>query len=181
MPTAILAGGYLYTNGGSGYDEGANPNHGPEGGGTDVLIYRSAGGLTNTDTVEFGTGYFATMVTVVDDNMVTCRTPAHPADIVDIVLLDIDGNSVVSFPAGFTFEVESPYTFPTITSITPDTDVITGGASVVIIGTGFTPGMLVFFDDVVATDILYVSPTEYHCTVPPHELGVAKVSMRQTI
>lgn len=179
MPTATLTGGYTYTGGG--YVEGVNPDSGPESGGTDVVIYRGAGGLLDTDTVQFADGFFATNVVVIDDNTVSCRTPAHTPALVDVTLLDVAGETLAIYTAGYTFEVESPYAFPTITNIVPNHDVITGGVTVTITGTGFTPGMLVFFDDVLATSITYVSPTQYTCVVPPHEMGTAKVSMRQTI
>lgn len=163
---------------GPGYEEGSNPDEGPEVGGTEVIIYRSAGGLDDAKKVTFD-GRPATQLTVIDDNTLSCLTPAHPVATVDVVVKDGAGDEIVSFPAGFRYNLFTGYNFPTITGITPNTDTVLGGAEVTITGTGFIPGMQIYFDEFLADDITYVSPTQYTCRVPPHELGPAKVTMRQ--
>jgi len=160
------------------FSEGCNPDEGPELGGTEVTLYRGAGGLTTTKSITFD-GRPAMKVTVVDDNTVTCLSPAHPVDTVDVIALNAAGATLATYVDAFTYTLFAGYSFPTITSISPNTDTILGGTLVTITGTGFIPGMQVYFDELLADNITYVSSTTYTCRVPPHELGIAKVSMRQ--
>ena len=74
------------------------PNTGTAAGGDDVTI--TGTDLAGVEGVTFG-GVAATNVTVVDDDTVTCTTPAGAVGPVDVVVLDDGGN--VTEGAGFTY------------------------------------------------------------------------------
>src|SRR4029079_9710453 len=52
-----------------------------------------------------------------------------------------------------------------------------GGTAVTLTGTGFVDGILVNFDNISATDIVVVSPTEITCVTPAHALGLVDVTV----
>jgi hypothetical protein len=65
------------------------PNHGPAAGNTAVTI--TGTGLLGVEGVTIG-GSAATDVDVVSDTKVTCKTPAHAAGAVSVVLKDASGD-----------------------------------------------------------------------------------------
>jgi len=73
-------------------------------------------------------------------------------------------NSVGSKTQAFTLNVDQP---PTVTGISPSSGPAGGGASVTIIGTGFTGVTAVNFGTVPATSYTVVNPTTITATTPP--------------
>ena len=64
---------------------------------------------------------------------------------------------------------------PTLTRVEPDTDVVTGGATITIIGENFQAGATVTIGGNAASDVLFVSPTELAVEVPAGTAGSADI------
>ncbi|MEZ6186349.1 MAG: IPT/TIG domain-containing protein [Planctomycetota bacterium] len=62
-----------------------------------------------------------------------------------------------------------------LTAINPNVGNTAGGTTVTINGNGYLIGMSVTFDNVLATDVVVVSPTELTCKTPPHAQGLVDV------
>lgn len=156
---------------GSSTSDSISPSEGPITGGTEVTITASGGNFDTNPVVSFG-GEPATHVVVTSPTELTCRTPAHfPAETVDVQAGD------QLFEDGFTYTEPAPYVFPVITSIDPEEGPVVGNTFVTITGENFMPGMLIYFDGLLASDITYVSDTTYTCVTPPHEIGQVVVTM----
>jgi hypothetical protein len=67
-----------------------SPNRGPVGGGTLVTV--SGESLTGTTSVTFD-GVAGTSLTIINDNTLTVRTPAHAAGVVDVIVTNADGTT----------------------------------------------------------------------------------------
>ena len=76
------------------------PNRGPAGGGTAMTIAGS--NFKSGATVTFG-GAAAESVTVVSSSQITCTTPAHYPEAVDVVVTN-PGGATGTLTRGFTFE-----------------------------------------------------------------------------
>jgi PKD repeat protein/phosphatidylserine/phosphatidylglycerophosphate/cardiolipin synthase-like enzyme len=76
------------------------PNAGPETGGTQVSI--SGSNFSAGSTVKFG-GVAATNVNVVNANLITATTAAHPAATVDVVVTTVDQQSA-TLTNGYTYQ-----------------------------------------------------------------------------
>lgn len=110
--------------------------------------------------VTFG-GVAATAVVVVNSQTITCTVPAvDDPEVVDIVVT-VNGQSGTG-PGLFTY-YES-----VITGLTPPYGPITGGTTVIIEGYNFLEGSLIYFDDLLATDIIFVDSQHFQCTTPAH-------------
>ena len=64
---------------------------------------------------------------------------------------------------------------PTLTRVEPDNDVVTGGATVQIIGENFQDGATVTIGGSAASNVIFVSPTELVVGVPAGAAGSADV------
>jgi hypothetical protein len=64
---------------------------------------------------------------------------------------------------------------PTLTRVEPDNDVVTGGATVQIIGENFQDGATVTIGGNAASNVVFVSPTELAVAVPAGTAGTADV------
>ncbi len=64
-----------------------------------------------------------------------------------------------------------------ITGLTPTSGSSFGGTSVTINGSGFVPGVFVFFGGTAATDVVVVSDAQLTATTPPHVAGPADVTV----
>ena len=78
------------------------PNHGPSGGGTTVTL--SGSNFKAGVTVAFG-GAAASNVTVINSNQITCTTPAHFPETVDVTVINPDSQSGTLL-RGFTYEAD---------------------------------------------------------------------------
>ena len=121
-------------------------------------------------TVRFGENE-ATEVIFVSATELTVIAPAGEAGAAVVKVINPDGQEVI-LPTPFTYALLPPV----ITSITPDNDTTTGGASVTLRGENFQSAASVAFGGNEATDIV-VSDTEITATVPAGEAGVATVTI----
>jgi hypothetical protein len=84
--------------------------------------------------VTFG-GTPATSITVNNDTSINAVSPAHALGAVDLNVINYDGQTATS-TNGFTFSDPAP----TISSVTPNSGVVSGGTNVSISGTNFSGG-----------------------------------------
>ena len=96
----------------------------------------------NFDTVD---NEDATEVVVVDSGTITCRTPAHAAGIVNVVITNPDGDFLLLADS---FEFIAP-------KVTPDNGPFTGGTPVTITGADYVDGSRIFFGLEEATEVLF--------------------------
>jgi hypothetical protein len=126
---------------------GLYPNYGPDTGGTPVMIYGSnLGGAT---AVYFGT----TPATITSDSdmSVGVITPAHVVGVVDVTVVTPGGTSPITPFDQFTYQS----TFPTVTSVSPNSGSVAGGYMVVISGTNLNYPTAVYFGTTPATILGY--------------------------
>ncbi len=134
-----------------------SPLSGPNIGGTSVTI--TGTNFTGATAVTFG-GIAATSLNIVDSTTITCITPAVSSDGAVGVVVTTGGGPSASF-SSFTYS-----TSPVISSISPSSGGIAGGASVTITGINFTGATSVTFDGIAATTINVVNSTTITCITP---------------
>jgi hypothetical protein len=143
--SSTLAGGLTYANitlGNAPAVTSITPARGPTTGGTVALVIGT--NFTQGIRVLFGSTP-ATGVTVMSDTRLSAVAPAGAAGVVDLTVVNPDGQSA-QLLRGFTWVDPSQLgTGPQIASITPSSGLSTGGTQTVLTGSGFQPGMLVFF------------------------------------
>ena len=144
-----------------------DPNQGPGQGGVELTLdgtgFQSEG--QNLYEVLVG-GVPASQVVVVDENTITCRTPAHVAGPKSVVLRDRCGQTVTA-PGTFTYG-----TGLFITTIRPDAVPAFGGVPVVINGSNLSAGDTVYLDNVpIAT-----TPVLFGATVIGHRIDGADLA-----
>lgn len=137
------------------------PTSGVVVGGTLVTIF--GGGFTGITDVNFD-GVPATEVNVVSDEIVTCRSPAHAAGLVDVEVVTVG-------------TLTNAFTYVTVISVTPNHGSILGGTPVTIKGGGFLAATGVEFDGVAATDVVIVSDTRITAVTPGHGAGLVDVEV----
>jgi|GEM_PF-5467473 len=129
------------------------PNPGTVLGGDTVTI--TGTGFVAVPTVTFG-GATATSVVITSTTSLTVVTPAHAAGAVNVVVTNPGGASA-TLPNGFT------YVALTVTSITPNVGLTTGGEMITITGTGFRPNVTISFGGWVATDVNVINNMTMTC------------------
>lgn len=144
-----------------------SPPTGSSAGGTTVSI--TGGGFVAPATVTFG-GVPATLVTVVNANLITATTPASPVGTVSVLVAGPSG-AVGGLIAGYTYELA----VPRVTSVSPSTGALTGGTQLTISGSGFAPGATVTVGGQPAATVSAVSPTQIIVSTPPGPSGHAVV------
>ena len=97
--------------------------------------------------------------------------PAGDAGSVDVVVTNPDGKSD-TLAGGFTY-IELPP--PTLTRVEPDNDVVTGGATIKIIGENFQDGATVTIGGNAASNVIFASPTELEVEAPAGTAGSVDV------
>ncbi len=141
------------------------PNSGPAKIATPVTI--SGSNFTVGATVTFG-GVKATGITVVNSTTITANTPASAAGSANVVVTSKSG--VASTPAiAYTFNPP-----PSLSSVSPSSGPLMGGASVVVSGTNFLPGAKLTLGGVPATNIS-TTPGSITANPPPHSAGFVDV------
>ncbi|HEX6883328.1 MAG TPA: IPT/TIG domain-containing protein [Planctomycetota bacterium] len=156
--------------------EGLAPDQGPRAGGTLVTL-RGSGFLeagTGTPIVRFG-GQAAGQVTVLDDGLVTCRTPWRTSEGgVDVELVTPNGSARLT--SAFRY-----VTRPRVTGLTPASGSGRGGTLVTLTGTGFRAAgagaLEVRFGRAPATQVLVLDDRTATCRTPLG-LGDAQVDVR---
>ncbi|WP_152396385.1 IPT/TIG domain-containing protein [Paenibacillus guangzhouensis] len=119
-----------------------SPNIGELAGGD--AVYFDGTKFTTETKVFFGDAE-AKILTFYSDKRFNVLTPTGKTPgAVEVKLVNPDGETVI-IPAGFTYKPAPVKPAPTLTSITPDSGLITGGTSVSIMGSGFLEGVKVYF------------------------------------
>ena len=121
-------------------------------------------------TVTIG-GNAASNVIFVSSTELTVEAPAGTVGSADVVVTNPDGKSS-TLVDGFTY-IEPPP--PTLTSVDPDNDIVTGGAKVQIIGANFQAGATVTIGGNAALNVIFVSPSELTVMAPAGTAGSADV------
>ncbi len=162
---AGTSAGYDYIYGGPTVS-GVSPDAGLTAGGTTVTI--TGTGFSSFDsTVDFGSTE-AFDVYVVSSTEITASAPAEAAGPpVDVTVTTPAGTSATS--------AEDEYTYggPAVSGISPDAGPVTGGTSVSISGSGFTPDSTVDFGSSAASGVDVVSPTEITASAPAGTAGLS--------
>lgn len=93
------------------------------------------------------------------------KVPASPdAKVVDIKVVNQDGQFAVAAGA-FSYIAPPPPPAPTITSLSPDSGITTGGYNIFVNGTNFSSGTKVYFNDTAVGSIFYTTE-QMKVTVP---------------
>ncbi len=121
-------------------------------------------------TVTIG-GNAASNVIFVSPTELAVEVPAGTAGSADVVVTNPDGKSS-TLAGGFTY-IELPP--PTLTRVEPDNDMVTGGATIQIIGEDFQDGATVTIGGNAASNVAFVSPTELAVEVPAGVAGSADI------
>lgn len=134
------------------------PSIGSDSGGTSVTL--AGFGFTTATGVLFD-GNAATSVSVVDDNTITCVTPAGTAGLVDVTVQR--PTTDLTKVDGFEYLSTNP---PAFVSVSPDYDTIYGGAALTITGTDLTGTTDVKINGISADNIVIVNSTTITCDAP---------------
>lgn len=161
--TKVLIGAYTYSIPAPTI-LGVDPVDGFDVGGRNVTITGSR--FLGATAVRFG-GILATNLAVVDDETITCTTPAHDAGVVPVQVTT--GAGTGTLPDGFTYILSLQ-----LDTIVPNVSGVIG-TQVVISGQAFVEPVSVEFGGVSALDIVVVDETTITCTVPAHVAGVVHV------
>jgi hypothetical protein len=140
------------------------PNSGPAN--SSNLVTISGANFASGASVTFG-GVQATGV-VVSSTTMTAQTPASAAGTVNVVVTSKAG--IASTPA-ITYTFNPP---PSVSSVSPASGQLTGGASVLVSGANFLPGAKVTLGGVPATNISATTGS-ISATTPPGTTGAVNV------
>ncbi len=162
----ILPGGFTYTHLAP-VIRSITPNTDKISGGASVTL--NGANFLNSATVTVG-GTVATNVVFKSATQLTITIPKGTAGTADIVVTNPDGQSV-TLPGGFTYT----HLAPVIRSITPNTDKISGGASVTLNGANFLNGATVTVGGTAATNVVFKSATQLTITIPKGTAGTADI------
>ena len=144
------------------------PNNDMVSGGANVQIIGE--NFQDGATVTIG-GNAASNVIFVSPTELSVEVPPGAAGSADVVVTNPDGKSD-TLAGGFTY-IEPPP--PTLTRVEPDSDMVTGGATVKIIGGNFQDGATVTIGGNAASNVIFVSPTELSAQVPAGAAGSVDV------
>ncbi len=123
-------------------------------------------------TAQFGIGATAVGTTWNSSTSLTCTTPIHAAETVDVRVVNTDGQ-FDDLAAAYTFD-PAP-TIASVAGITPSTGFAVAQTPIVIAGTNFINGATVTVGGVDATDVVWNSAIEMTCTTPTGADGAAVV------
>ncbi len=146
---------------------GVAPSTGSTFGGTAVTI--TGGGFLPLASVTFDG--LPGIVAGIGPTSITVRTPAHASGAVDVSVINADGQSA-SIASAFQY-VTLPA--PTLTSVSPSSGPVGGGAKVVVTGSGFSADTLVRIGSGVFSQTL-VSSTEIDVVTMTATAGVVDVT-----
>ena len=146
---------------------------GPSTGGNQVTIFGT--NFQPGAVVFFGTGatrFSALNCTEDGGDTISCFTPAHLAGLVDVTVVNVDGQSSTATGA-YTFVLVVP---PTFTSVVPATGPTNGSTPITITGTQFQNGATVNINNLPAANVV-VAPTSITATTPALPAGTADVTV----
>jgi IPT/TIG domain len=156
------------------------PNNGPIAGGNQVEI---VGKNFEAGAEALFEHTFAGDVVVVSPTSILCTVPEHAAVVfVDVTVTNPGGDydvgaNLYEYTDDAALAIEWMGSGCVAGSIVPAFGTMAGGVPVTIHGSGFVPDMEIYFGDQLASDIVYVGPTEYTCVTPPHQVGPVDVTM----
>jgi len=123
----------------------ATPNSGSINGGTTIMLQGED--FYSGAVVSVG-GVLCNTIIVVDSNTITAVTPpANALGAADVVVKNMDGQTS-TLAGGFSYSAASP---PSVSSVSPNTGSVAGGASITINGSDFVVGAKVFVGNTLAT------------------------------
>ena len=164
--SATLAGAFTYVAAPT--VTGVNPGNGPPAGSTAITV-TGTGFSAGVSRVRVGTAN-ATNISVQDDTMLTCDTPAGNGTV----------NVAVTTPGGTGTGVSlfAYDTTVTLTAVTPDTGFTAGGTCLTLTGSGFTNGAAgtntVTVGGASATNVVAVDDTTLTCQAPTGATGALR-------
>lgn len=141
---------------------------GPLGGGTLLVIRGTGFNPLISITLD---GLACTSLLWTSSTKITCRTPAHTADSVDVVALNPD-TQTGTLARGYTYTTVAA---PRIALISPTAGPPVGNTPVTLTGTGFTSGATVTIGGGSCGSLTFVSSTEITCRTGAHGEGPADV------
>jgi IPT/TIG domain/Carboxypeptidase regulatory-like domain len=150
---------------------GLSPATGPTPGGTVVTITGTY--LTGATAVTFG-GQAAYDVHVDSATQITATAPPHGAGTVDVTVTTPGGGTSSTAGTGNDYLYVAPV--PAISELSPTSGTTSGGAVVIITGTGFYGSLAVSFGGV-AGGITQASYTELKVVTPAHVAGTVEVTV----
>ena len=138
-----------------------DPTSGPTSGSTTVEI--TGTNFLSVSAVKFGANN-ATSFTIVSSTRITAVSPAGAAGNVDVRVVNPVATSAIALYGRFTYLAA-----PTITSISPNTGMITGGTAVTITGTDLSNLLTtggVMFGSIQAQSVRLIDPTRIEAKSP---------------
>jgi hypothetical protein len=147
-----------------------SPSSGSTGGGTSVTV--TGTGFTGATGVSFGS--VAASFTVNSDTSITATAPAQAAGTVDITVTTYAATSSTSANDHYTYSAAAA---PAVTSVSPSSGSTSGGATVTVLGSGFTGASAVSFGSTAAASFLVISDTAILATSPAATTGTIDISV----
>ncbi|AVF40216.1 autotransporter outer membrane beta-barrel domain-containing protein [Pandoraea apista] len=165
--TSAIVGADKFTYIGAPTVTGVSPTSGPTLGNTAVTITGS--GFTGATAVSFG-GTAGLGYVVLSDTSISVHAPPGTGT-VDVSVTTPGGTSGASPVSKYLYVAT-----PSLTSVSPNTGLSSGGTSVTITGTGFVAGeTTVAFGGAGATGVIVNSATSLTATTPAHAVGAVPV------
>ncbi|HLJ96611.1 MAG TPA: IPT/TIG domain-containing protein, partial [Gemmataceae bacterium] len=149
---------------------GLVPASGSAGGGDSVTLVGS--NFSNAKAVYFGTTP-AVSFSVLNDGVISARSPAHIAGAVDVTVITPSATSAVSAVGQFTYQ---PPAAPIITALSPSSGLSQGGTTVTLAGSHFTGATTVSFGGL-ATSFTILSDHVITARAPAHVAGSVDVTV----
>ena len=142
------------------------PLHGSILGGTQITI--NGTNLVGTTAVNIG-GVACTSLQVLSPTLVKAVTPAGAAGEASIAIVSAAGTTLA--PTPFTYVLQS------ITSVSPNSGIYSGGTAITITGTFLSGATSVKVGGVPATDVVAVNSTTVTAVTPAGSVGAASVEV----
>ena len=143
------------------------PDAGPVAGGQDVIV--AGTGFVPGATVYFGDTVSPSVTVLSGGTGLTAEAPPGTPGPVDITVTTPAGTSQTTLKDAYF------YGSPAVTGVSPSSGSTTGGTSVTISGSGFSPDSTVSFGLVPATSVTVTSATSITAVAPAGNLGVIPV------
>lgn len=141
---------------------GISPSLGSTSGGTVVTL--SGTNFVTGATVTFG-GAPALTSAVSDDRTISATTPTHAEGMVDVAVVNPDGQSAM-LPGAFAYRLP-----PSLSGINPTSGPSSGGTPVTLNGTNLAPNATVTFGGAPASNLTWVSASAMTMVTPAHSGG----------
>lgn len=149
-----------------------SPSRGPASGGTPITI---TGDDFAPGAIVLFDGLPALNVVVLTTTAIAAVTPAHAEGVVDVVVANPDGESVIA-AGGYTHTAVSSAA-PTVEAVSPPSGPATGGTEIMIFGRGFAKGATVNLGVWPATNVVVLSDTAITAITSPHDEGAFNVTV----